>query len=109
MISMTEEELRAFAISAAQLSFAGGFLGGVCFSLVVRIVVGVADAIQAWEERRMRIHQARMRQQHGPLLLPGFTRLGRVFARRALRARASAQGDLARACERQGSVRGQRA
>lgn len=70
-IAMTETELQAFALSVLKLAFAGGFLGGVVWSVVRSIVVDIADAIQAWEEKRIRIATARMRNVHGPLLMPG--------------------------------------
>lgn len=70
---MTEIELQAFALSIVKLSVVGGFLGAICWSLVVRALVHVADAIQAWEDKRIRIATARMRNVHGPLLLPGMS------------------------------------
>jgi len=103
---MTSLDLEHFAKAVAEIGFIAGVVGGIFGLACARVLDDLTDMFLAWEERRMRIHQARMRQQHGPLLLPGSTRLGRVLIRRALRARVSAQGDLARACERQGNVRG---
>lgn len=68
---MTEIDMQHFAQSIVKLSMLGGFLGAICWSLVMRGLVGIADAIQAWEDKRIRIATARMRNVHGPLLLPG--------------------------------------
>lgn len=104
MITMTEAELRTFAISVAQIAFAAGVIGGVAWTLVRDLISAVADAVCSWEERRIRIDQARMRQQHGPFLLPGLSRIGRAMARRVYRMRASTQADQARASEREGGL-----
>jgi hypothetical protein len=58
---MTETELQHFALSILKLAFAGGVLGAICWSLVMRIVADVADAIQDWEDKRTRIGAARAR------------------------------------------------
>lgn len=52
---MTEAE------SFVKLSMLGGALGAICWSFVVRALVHVADAIQAWEDKRARIGAARAR------------------------------------------------
>lgn len=56
---MTEIDVQHFAL--LKLAFAGGVLGAICWSLVMRVVVDVADAIQAWEDKRTRIGAARAR------------------------------------------------
>ncbi|WP_406623051.1 hypothetical protein [Acidovorax sp. SDU_ACID1] len=58
---MTELELQAFALSIVKLSMVGGVLGAICWSLIVRALMHVADAIQAWEDKRVRIGSARAR------------------------------------------------
>lgn len=58
---MTENEQQALVLSILQFAFAGGCLGAICWSLVMRVVVDVADAIQDWEDKRTRIGAARAR------------------------------------------------
>ncbi|WP_406622935.1 hypothetical protein [Acidovorax sp. SDU_ACID1] len=70
---MTETELQALGASIVKLSMLGGVLGAICWSLLMRALLRVADAIQAWEDKRIRIATARMRNVHGPLLLPGMS------------------------------------
>jgi len=104
MIAPTESELRTFAVAIAQIAFLAGFVGGLAWSMVGGLLGVLADLGRAWQERRMRICQARMRHQHGPMLLPGLSCFGRGVVRRMHKARA-AQGDLARACEGLDAVR----
>lgn len=56
---MTEIEMQHFAL--LKPAFAGGVLGAICWSFIVRAFVYVADAIQAWEDKRTRIGAARAR------------------------------------------------
>lgn len=58
---MTETELQAFAIAVAKLAFVGGIVGALCFSLAVRVIGRLGDAIQSWEDKRIRIGSARAR------------------------------------------------
>ena len=58
---MTETELQAFALAVAKLAFVGGIVGALCFSLAVRVIARLGDAIQFWEDKRIRIGSARAR------------------------------------------------
>lgn len=79
---MTEAELRHFGMAIAQVALIAGFVGGMAWSLVREIVGMAAEAFMQWEERRNRALQARMRNQCGPLLLPGLgSRTRRGFVR----------------------------
>lgn len=60
-VAVTETELQAFAIAVSKLAFVGGIVGALCFSLAVRVIARLGDAIRSWEGKRTRIGSARAR------------------------------------------------
>lgn len=81
---LTPEDLEHFARAIAQVGFMAGFIGGVFWTLVRDALGYLADLVCTWEEKRLRIAQARHRAQ--------------------VMAAASAQAAHARACEREGGM-----
>ena len=72
---MQPGQLDHFAWAVIQLGFAAGVAGAVAWSALAWLVNGLADALTAWEQRRMRIAGARARAAargmgQGPMSAP---------------------------------------
>lgn len=59
--SMSPEQLRQVALAFAQIGFVSGLLGALVWSIGAWLVHRLADAITAWEDRRIRVIKARAR------------------------------------------------
>lgn len=103
---MTPEDWQALVFGVVEIAFAAGLAGAFAYEVLTLAARSGVLLLAELLQRRERIAHARMRHVHGPLLLPGAPRwLSRSALANVLRARAKAQGDLARACEGLGDVR----
>lgn len=59
--SMSPEQMRQIALTLVQLGFISGVAGAMAWSVGAWLLNGLADALTAWEERRIRVIQARAR------------------------------------------------
>lgn len=110
---MTPAELEALALGMAKLAFVFGILGAIACHAGIWACHVLVLAVSFRIERAERLAQARMRNVHGPLVLPGSPRwvrrdlIARVLRERHAKAElaSSVQGDQWRACERLGGQR----
>lgn len=56
---MTAEQMRHVAMALLQLGFFSGVAGAMCWNVLTWVFCKLADAIQAWEDKRIRIIKAR--------------------------------------------------
>lgn len=59
--SMSPEQLEHLAYALIQIGFCSGLIGAAAWTLLMGIFNAIADAITAWEDRRIRVIKARAR------------------------------------------------
>ncbi|RYH38514.1 MAG: hypothetical protein EON54_18970 [Alcaligenaceae bacterium] len=58
---MTPAELEALALGVAKLAFVFGFVGGIVMHMAMWTLARIVLALGRWNDRRDRIHSARVR------------------------------------------------